>query len=169
MARLECLHPAKPRTERGIEVQGPIRVQIIDSPIRQPAFGGDYQVFGAESYDKSGHARVCANPVAATTKARDPPGDWNCATTRGLRSHRIPDFSPIVIWTRHWCYSIVFPPFFAIRGQAVNTQHDLASLLHQSVYSRLADYEDVNVPIVYRWIRLCGASQAVKNWRTDRF
>ncbi len=62
----------------------------------------------------------------------------------GQRSHRMPDFSPIVTWTRRWLYSIVYPQFLTIRGPGATIQHDLASLLRQSVYSRLAGYEDVN-------------------------
>ena len=61
-----------------------------------------------------------------------------------LRSHRMRDFSPIVIWTRRWVYSIVYPSCFTIRGPGATSSTTSRPCWRQSVYSRLAGYEDVN-------------------------
>ncbi len=62
----------------------------------------------------------------------------------GLRSPRMLGFSPIVIWTKRWCYSIVFPPFFSIRGQGVTSSTTWRRCCANRYTSRLAGYEDVN-------------------------
>ena len=75
-----------------------------------------------------------------------------------LRSHRMRDFSPIVIWTRRWLYSIVFPPFFAIRGQGA-TSSTTSRPCYVNRYT--ADWRVMKMstmPIVYRLIRRCGGS-----------
>ena len=76
----------------------------------------------------------------------------------GLRSPRMPGFSPIVTWTRRWCYSIVFPPFFTIRGQGA-TSSTTSRRCYVNRYT--ADWRVMKMstmPIVYRLIRLCGGS-----------
>ena len=56
MACLKWLHPAKPCRERGLEVQGHVRIQTVGPTIRQSTDRGHHQVRGAKSDDKSGHA-----------------------------------------------------------------------------------------------------------------
>ena len=76
----------------------------------------------------------------------------------GLRSPRMPDFSPIVIWTRRWVYSIVFPPFFAIHGPGA-TSSTTSRPCYVNRYT--ADWRVMKMstmPIVCRLIRRCGGS-----------
>ena len=75
-----------------------------------------------------------------------------------LKSHRMPDFSPLVIWTRRWLYSIVSPPFFTIRGQgATSSTTSLRCCANRYTAASLATKMSM-MPIVYRWIRRCEGS-----------
>ena len=62
----------------------------------------------------------------------------------GLRSHRMPGFSPIVTWMRALGLFDSVPFVFHDSRTGRNIQHHLTALLRQSVYSRLEGYEDVN-------------------------
>ena len=73
-----------------------------------------------------------------------------------LRSPRMPDFSPIVIWMRRWVYSIVFPPFFTIRGQGA-TSNTTSRRCYVNRYTAASLAMKMStMPIAYRLIRLCG-------------
>ena len=76
----------------------------------------------------------------------------------GLRSHRMPGFSPIVTWTRRWCYSIVFPPFFTIRGQGATSSTTSRPCYVNRYTADSLVMKMSTMPIVYRLIRLCGGS-----------
>ena len=73
----------------------------------------------------------------------------------GLRSHRMPDFSPIVIWTRRWLYSIVSPPFFTIPGQGATSSTTSRPCCANRYTAASLVMKMSTMPIVYRLIRLC--------------
>ena len=85
----------------------------------------------------------------------------------GLRSPRMLGFSPIVIWTKRWCYSIVFPPFFAIRGQGVTSSTTWRRCCANRYTVDWLAMKMSTMPIVYRWIRLCGGSPG-RRWTRRR-
>ena len=62
----------------------------------------------------------------------------------GAKVTRMLGFSPIVIWTKRWCYSIVFPPFFAIRGQGITSSTTWRRCCANRYTVDWLAYEDVN-------------------------
>ena len=83
----------------------------------------------------------------------------------GLRSHRMPDFSPIVIWTRRWLYSIVSPPFFTIPGQGATSSTTSRPCCANRYTAASLVMKMSTMPIVYRLIRLCGGSPERRSTR----
>ncbi len=76
----------------------------------------------------------------------------------GLRSPRMPGFSPIVIWMRRWVYSIVCPWCFTIRGPGA-TSSTTSRPCYVNRYTAVSLAMKMStMPIAYRLIRLCGGS-----------
>ena len=74
----------------------------------------------------------------------------------GLRSPRMPGFSPIVIWMRRWVYSIVYPSCFTIRGPGA-TSSTTSRPCYVNRYTAVSLAMKMStMPIAYRLIRLCG-------------
>ena len=75
-----------------------------------------------------------------------------------LRSHRMRDFSPIVIWTRRWVYSIVYPSCFTIRGPGATSSTTSRPCCVNRYTADWRVMKMSTMPIVCRLIRLCGGS-----------
>ena len=75
-----------------------------------------------------------------------------------LRSHRMPDFSPIVIWMRRWVYSIVYPSCFTIRVPGATSSTTSRPCCANRYTADWLVMKMSTMPIVYLLIRLCEGS-----------
>ena len=80
----------------------------------------------------------------------------------GLRSPRMPGFSPIVIWMRRWVYSIVCPSCFTIHGPGVTSSTTSRPCCANPYTADWLVMKMSTMPIVYLLIRLCEGSPGKK-------